>query len=99
MATPEDISIPRIERIENDIDIRIFGLLEGGSGKEDETIGVFEALEKAPTSSEKVKVILAFLRAAYGRGYTDALMDPLEENLYQTHKYRMPTRRPPTPKH
>ena len=98
MATPENAGISRIERIENDIDIRIFELLEGGSGK-DETMGVFKSLEAASTASEKVKVILAFLRAAYGRGYTDALMDPLEENLYQTHKYRIPTQRPPTPKH
>lgn len=98
MATPENAGISRIERVENDIDIRIFELLEGGSGK-DETMGVFKALEEASTASEKVKVILTFLRAAYGRGYTDALMDPLEENLYQTHKYRIPTQRPPTPKH
>jgi hypothetical protein len=45
-----------------------------------------------------LEVAAAFLRAAYGKGYCDALTEDAPGSLCRDHGYRIPDRRPaPTP--
>jgi hypothetical protein len=39
-------------------------------------------------------VVAAFLRAAYGKGYCDALTEDAPGSLCHDHGYRIPARRP-----
>ena len=68
----------RIELLELDIDMRLADLWR-------------EALEIDEWSLE---VAAAFMRAAYGKGYCDALTEDAPGSLCNDHGYRVPDRRP-----
>jgi hypothetical protein len=66
----------RIELLELDIDTRITDLWK-------------EAVEVEEWTLETVA---AFMRAAYGKGYTDALTEPEPGELTRAHGYKTPER-------
>ena len=67
----------RIDLLELDIDLRLADL--GGA---------------APDVSEwSLEIMAAFIRAAYGKGYCDALTEESPGSLCIDHGYRMPDRR------
>jgi hypothetical protein len=68
----------RIELLELDIDLRLADLWS-------EACGVGEW---------NLEVVAAFLRAAYGKGYCDALTEDAPGSLCRDHGYRIPERRP-----
>jgi len=68
----------RIELLELDIDLRISDLWT-------------EACEVGEWSLE---VVAAFMRAAYGKGYCDALTEDAPGALCRDHGYRIPSRSP-----
>jgi len=68
----------RIELLELDIDLRIADLWR-------------EALE---IDEWNLEVVAAFMRAAYGKGYCDALTEESPGMLCHEHGYRVPGRRP-----
>ena len=71
----------RIELLELDIDLRLSDLWS-------EACGVAEW---------NLEVVAAFLRAAYGKGYCDALTEDDPGSLCVEHGYRVPERREGTP--
>ena len=71
----------RIELLELDIDLRLSDLWS-------EACGVAEW---------NLEVVAAFLRAAYGKGYCDALTEDDPGSLCVEHGYRIPERQAPAP--
>ncbi len=67
----------RIDLLELDIDLRLADLWR-------------EAYE---IGEWKLDVVAAFIRAAYGKGYCDALTEERPGSLCQEHGYRVPARR------
>jgi hypothetical protein len=67
----------RIDLLELDIDLRLSDLWR-------------EALD---VSDWNLEVVAAFIRAAYGKGYCDALTEESPGALCLEHGYRMPERR------
>ncbi len=72
----------RIDLLELDIDLRLADLWR-------------EASEVAEWNLE---VVAAFMRAAYGKGYCDALTEDAPGSLCHDHGYRVPARREPAPR-
>ena len=68
----------RIDLLELDIDLRLTDLWR-------------EAMD---VTDWNVDVIAAFMRAAYGKGYCDALTEELPGALCEEHGYSVPSRRP-----
>lgn len=66
----------RIELLELDIDLRLADLWR-------------EALD---VSDWSLDIVAAFIRAAYGKGYCDALTEEAPGSLCLDHGYRMPDR-------
>ena len=74
----------RIDLLELDIDLRLTDLWR----------------EAAEIEDWSIEVVAAFMRAAYGKGYCDALTEDAPGSLYLDHGYRVPARRPaPTTEH
>ena len=71
----------RIDLLELDIDLRLCDLWR----------------EAADVSEWNLEVVAAFIRAAYGKGYCDALTEELPGSLCEEHGYRMPERRAASP--
>jgi hypothetical protein len=67
----------RLDLLELDIDLRITDLWR----------------EAGEITDWNVDVVAAFLRAAYGKGYCDALTEESPGLLCQEHGYRVPGRR------
>jgi hypothetical protein len=67
----------RIDLLELDIDMRLTDLWR----------------EAADVSEWNLEVVAAFIRAAYGKGYCDALTEESPGALCVEHGYRMPERR------
>ena len=67
----------RIELLELDIDLRLADLW-----READDIGEWN-----------VEIVAAFMRAAYGKGYCDALTEESPGELCHEHGYRVPPRR------
>ena len=68
----------RIDLLELDIDLRITDLWR----------------EAGEISEWNLDVVAAFIRAAYGKGYCDALTEDAPGSLCHDHGYRIPGRRP-----
>jgi hypothetical protein len=68
----------RIDLLELDIDVRLLDLWR----------------EAADVSERSLEIVAAFLRAAYGKGYCDALTEDQPGSLCEEHGYRIPARRP-----
>ena len=66
----------RIDLLELDIDLRLADLWR----------------EAADTSDWTLEVVAAFMRAAYGKGYCDALTEDSPGSLCVEHGYRVPAR-------
>ena len=71
----------RIDLLELDIDLRLTDLWR----------------ESADVSEWNLEVVAAFIRAAYGKGYCDALTEESPGALCVEHGYRMPERRDASP--
>jgi hypothetical protein len=69
----------RIDLLELDIDVRLADLWR----------------EANDISDWNLEVVGAFLRAAYGKGYCDALTEDAPGSLCAEHGYRVPERRSP----
>ena len=55
--------------------------------------------EAADDGDGNLEIVAAFMRAAYGKGYCDALTEDIPGSLCEEHGYRIPARRPAsTPK-
>jgi hypothetical protein len=67
----------RIDLLELDIDLRLTDLWR----------------EAADISEWNLEVVAAFMRAAYGKGYCDALTEDNPGSLCEEHGYRIPARR------
>ena len=67
----------RIDLLELDIDLRLADLWR----------------EAAEISEWNLDVVAAFMRAAYGKGYCDALTEDSPGSLCHDHGYRIPARR------
>jgi len=67
----------RIDLLELDIDLRLADLWR----------------EAADVSEWSLEVVAAFMRAAYGKGYCDALTEEDPGSLCHDHGYRIPARR------
>src|SRR6476469_1680086 len=67
----------RIDLLELDIDLRLADLWREASEIDDWNI----------------EVVAAFMRAAYGKGYCDALTEDSPGSLCEEHGYRVPMRR------
>ncbi len=67
----------RIDLLELDIDLRISDLWR----------------EAVDVSEWNLEVVAAFMRAAYGKGYCDALTEESPGKLCMEHGYRLPERR------
>ena len=50
--------------------------------------------EAADIGDWNLEVVAAFMRAAYGKGYCDALTEDAPGSLCHDHGYRIPARRP-----
>src|SRR5260370_38293177 len=68
----------RIDLLELDIDLRLADLWR----------------EASEITEWNLEVVAAFMRAAYGKGYCDALTEDLPGSLCADHGYRIPARRP-----
>jgi hypothetical protein len=66
----------RIELLELDLDVRLADLWE----------------ELSHTEDFSLEVTAAFMRAAYGAGYRDALVEPVPGSLCRDHGYSIPER-------
>ena len=66
----------RIDLLELDIDLRLADLWREASGIEEWSL----------------EVVAAFMRAAYGKGYCDALTEEAPGSLCADHGYRIPER-------
>jgi hypothetical protein len=71
----------RIDLLELDIDLRLTDLWR----------------EAASIGEWSLDVVAAFMRAAYGKGYCDALTEEDPGSLCADHGYRVPERRDPAP--
>jgi hypothetical protein len=71
----------RIDLLELDIDLRLADLWR----------------EAADVEDWNLDVVAAFMRAAYGKGYCDALTEESPGSLCEDHGYRIPPRREQTP--
>jgi hypothetical protein len=69
----------RIDLLELDIDLRLADLWR----------------EAVDVSDWSLEIVAAFIRAAYGKGYCDALTEESPGSLCLDHGYRMPDRRVP----
>ena len=69
----------RIDLLELDIDLRLTELWR----------------EAADVSEWNLEVVSAFMRAAYGKGYCDALTEDAPGSLCADHGYRVPHRQQP----
>ena len=67
----------RIDLLELDIDLRLADLWR----------------EAADITEWNLEVVAAFMRAAYGKGYCDALTEDSPGSLCAEHGYRVPARR------
>lgn len=67
----------RVDLLELDIDLRLVDLWR----------------EAADVSEWSIEVVAAFMRAAYGKGYCDALTEESPGSLCVEHGYRVPPRR------
>jgi len=67
----------RIELLELDIDVRLADLWA----------------EASEVSDWSLEVVAAFMRAAYGKGYCDALTEDLPGSLCREHGYKIPLRK------
>jgi hypothetical protein len=67
----------RIDLLELDIDLRLADLWR----------------EAADVPDWSLEIVAAFIRAAYGKGYCDALTEESPGSLCVDHGYRMPDRR------
>ena len=67
----------RIDLLELDIDLRLADLWREAAGIEEWSLDV----------------VAAFMRAAYGKGYCDALTEDSPGSLCHDHGYRIPDRR------
>ncbi len=67
----------RIDLLELDIDLRLADLWR----------------EADDITEWNLDVVAAFMRAAYGKGYCDALTEESPGSLCQEHGYRLPARR------
>ena len=67
----------RIDLLELDIDLRLTDLWR----------------EAAEIEDWSIEVVAAFMRAAYGKGYCDALTEDAPGSLCVDHGYRVPARR------
>ena len=54
--------------------------------------------EAAEVSEWNLEVMAAFMRAAYGKGYCDALTEDSPGSLCHDHGYRIPARREAAPR-
>jgi hypothetical protein len=68
----------KIELLELDIDLRLADLWR----------------EAGEVDEWTLEVVAAFLRAAYGKGYCDALTEDTPGALCEEHGYQIPDRRP-----
>ena len=68
----------RIELLELDIDLRLADLWR----------------EADDINEWNLEIVAAFMRAAYGKGYCDALTEDAPGSLCHDHGYRIPGRRP-----
>jgi hypothetical protein len=68
----------RIDLLELDIDLRLADLWR----------------EAGEITDWNIDVVAAFMRAAYGKGYCDALTEDAPGSLCHDHGYRIPGRRP-----
>ena len=68
----------RIDLLELDIDLRLADLWR----------------EASSISEWNLEVVAAFMRAAYGKGYCDALTEDQPGSLCHEHGYRIPARKP-----
>ena len=66
----------RIDLLELDIDLRLADLWR----------------EAGEVSEWNLEIVAAFMRAAYGKGYCDALTEDNPGSLCEEHGYRIPTR-------
>ena len=73
----------RIDLLELDIDLRLTELWR----------------EAADVSEWNLEVVSAFMRAAYGKGYCDALTEESPGSLCAEHGYRVPGRQTPDTAH
>jgi hypothetical protein len=73
----------RIDLLELDIDLRLTDLWR----------------EAAEIEDWSIEVVAAFMRAAYGKGYCDALTEDAPGSLCVDHGYRVPARRPAPSEH
>src|SRR3954447_13668157 len=71
----------RIDLLELDIDLRLADLWR----------------EAAEIEDWNLEVVAAFMRAAYGKGYCDALTEDSPGSLCEEHGYRVPARRAAAP--
>ena len=71
----------RIDLLELDIDLRLADLWR----------------EAADVQDWNLDVVAAFMRAAYGKGYCDALTEEAPGSLCEDHGYRIPPRRQQAP--
>ena len=80
-AVPTLLRMPkqpsRIDLLELDIDLRLTDLWR----------------EAAEIDDWNIEVVAAFMRAAYGKGYCDALTEDSPGILCEEHGYRVPGRR------
>jgi hypothetical protein len=74
--------LTRIDLLELDIDLRLADLW-----READDVGEWS-----------LEVVAAFIRAAYGKGYCDALTEDDPGSLCHDHGYRIPARREPAPR-
>ena len=72
-----DTAPTRIDLLELDIDLRLSDLWREADGIEEWSL----------------EVVSAFMRAAYGKGYCDALTEEDPGSLCAEHGYRIPARR------
>ena len=75
------IAPTRIDLLELDIDLRLTDLWR----------------EAADVTEWNLEVVSAFMRAAYGKGYCDALTEDTPGSLCEDHGYRIPARQSGTP--
>jgi hypothetical protein len=75
------IAPTRIDLLELDIDLRLTDLWR----------------EAADVTEWTLEVVSAFMRAAYGKGYCDALTEDSPGSLCEDHGYRIPARQPGQP--
>ena len=71
----------RIDLLELDIDLRLADLWR----------------EAVDVDDWSLEIVAAFIRAAYGKGYCDALTEEFPGSLCVDHGYRMPARRAAQP--